>query len=260
MLLIKLKRALLIVDRGSREPEVNQELFEICSLLKLKGHYDYSNYCFLEVLPPFIEEGIKKCVHNGSAFITIIPYFLYPGLKLKEAVKRSAIICKNQKLRIGIAKPLCYHYLLSELIVERISETKIKNNISLKDKECDILVIGHGSSDKRARDAFVHTVGSLKRSYHSVSFCFLELDEPNIEKAITKIVSQGPKTLLIMPYFLHKGSHIKHDVAQEVRSALVKNNFKKAFLSRHLGVDKKLVELVLQRALEVEKRSGLKQD
>ena len=86
-LLSKLKRALLIVDRGSREPEVNQELSEICSLLKLKGNYDYSDYCFLEVLPPFIEEGIRKCVQNGSVFITIIPYFLYPGLKLKETVK-----------------------------------------------------------------------------------------------------------------------------------------------------------------------------
>jgi sirohydrochlorin ferrochelatase len=256
--LIKLKRALLIVDRGSREPEVNQELSEICSLLKLKGNYDYSDYCFLEVLPPFIEEGIRKCVQNGTVFITIIPYFLYPGLKLKETVKQSAIICKNQKLRIGIAKPLCYHYLLSELIIERINETKIKNNISLKDKECDVLIIGHGSSDKRAREAFVHTVCSLRQSYRSVNFCFLELDEPSIERAITTIVSNGSKTMLIMPYFLHKGSHIKHDVIQEVRSALVKNKFENAFLSRHLGVDDRLIQLVLQRASEVETRSGLK--
>ena len=255
-----MKRALLIIDRGSREPEVKEELVEICSVVRTRGQYDYCNYCFLEVIPPYIDEGVKDCVRSGSAFITIVPYFLYPGLKLKEAVRQSAIICKNQKLRIGIAKPLCYHYLLSELIAERISETKLNNNVCLKDNDCDVLVIGHGSSDKRARDAFVYTVGSLKQSYHSVSFCFLELDEPNIEKAITKIVSQGPKTLLIMPYFLHKGSHIKHDIAQEVRSALIKNNFKKAFLSRHLGVDKNLVELVLQRALEVESRAGLKQD
>ncbi len=254
----ELKRALLVVDRGSREPEVNQELAEICSLLKFKGQYDYSNYCFLEVLPPFIEEGIRKCTENGPAFITIVPYFLYPGLKLKEAVRQSAIICKNQKLRIGIAKPLYYHYLLGELIIERISETKIKNQINLKDKECDVLVIGHGSTDKRAREAFVHTVSSLSHTYRSVSFCFLELDEPNIEKAITKIASKDPKILLIMPYFLHNGSHIKYDVDQEVRLALANNKVEKAYLARHLGVDEKLVQLVLERASEVEKRSGFK--
>jgi sirohydrochlorin ferrochelatase len=253
-----MRRALLIVDRGSREPEVNQELSEICSLLKLKGNYDYSDYCFLEVLPPYIEEGIRKCVQNKSVFITLIPYFLYPGLKLKETVKQSAIICRNQKLRIGIAKPLCYHYLLSELIIERVTETKVMNNINLKDKECDVLVVGHGSSDKSARDAFVHTVSSLYQSYRSVNFCFLELDEPSIEKAITTIVSNGPKIMLIMPYFLHKGSHIKHDVMQEVRSALIKNKFENAYVSRHLGVDDRLIQLVLERASEVETRSGLK--
>ena len=36
-----------------------------------------------------------------------------------------------------------------------------------------------------------------------------------------------------------------------------KNNFKEAYLSRHLGVNEKLVELVLARAIEVEKRLGL---
>jgi sirohydrochlorin ferrochelatase len=253
-----MRRALLIVDRGSREPEVNQELSELCSLLKLKGNYDYSDYCFLEVLPPYIEEGIRKCVQNKSVFITLIPYFLYPGLKLKETVKQSAIICRNQKLRIGIAKPLCYHYLLSELIIERVTETKVMNNINLKDKECDVLVVGHGSSDKSARDAFVHTVSSLCQSYRSVNFCFLELDEPSIEKAITTIVSNDPKIMLIMPYFLHKGSHIKHDVMQEVQSALIKNKFENAYVSRHLGVDDRLIQLVLERASEVETRSGLK--
>jgi sirohydrochlorin ferrochelatase len=253
-----MKRAILIIDRGSREPEVNQELSEICSLLKLKGNYDYSDYCFLEVLPPFIEEGVRKCVQNKSVFITIIPYFLYPGLKLKETVKQSAIICRNQKLRIGIAKPLCYHYLLSELIIERVTETKIVNNINLKDKECDVLVIGHGSSDMRAREAFIHTVSSLCQYYRRVSFCFLELDEPSIEKAITTIISNGPKIVLIMPYFLHKGSHIKHDVMQEVRSALIKNKFENAYVSRHLGVDDRLIQLVLERASEVEMRSGFR--
>ena len=79
---------------------------------------------------------------------------------------------------------------------------------------------GMETAIKEAREAFVHTVGSLCQSYRSVNFCFLELDEPSIEKAITTIVSNGSKTMLIMPYFLHKGSHIKHDVIQEMRSKL----------------------------------------
>jgi precorrin-8X/cobalt-precorrin-8 methylmutase len=61
-----LKRALLIIDRGSREPEVREELERICLIVKTKGGYYYTSYCFLEVIPPFIEEGIRKCQENGS--------------------------------------------------------------------------------------------------------------------------------------------------------------------------------------------------
>jgi precorrin-8X/cobalt-precorrin-8 methylmutase len=91
-----------------------------------------------------------------------------------------------------------------------------------------------------------------------VSFSFLELDEPSIGTAITNLVSRQPKTLIIIPYFLHKGSHIKHDVKEEVRSALDRVCFGEAYVSRHLGVDEKLINLVLQRAEEVEKRSGIR--
>ena len=256
--MIELKKALLLIDRGSREPEVKEELFEICSVVRTRGQYDYCNYCFLEVIPPYIDEGVKDCVRSGSAFITIVPYFLYPGLKLKETVKQSALICRDQKLRIGISKPLCYHHLLTELIVERISETKIQHHISLKNGDCDVLVVGHGSTDKRAREAFLYTIGRLGQCYRSVSFSFLELDEPSIGSAITNVASQKPKTLIIIPYFLHKGSHIKHDVNEEVRSALDRVCFGEAYVSRHLGVDEKLINLVLQRAEEVEKRSGIR--
>src|ERR671932_318108 len=88
----ELKKALLIVDRGSREPAVRQELEEISSLVKRMGAYYHVGYCFLEVLPPFIAEGISDCVRSGAGFITVIPYFLYPGMKLKDAVKQSARI------------------------------------------------------------------------------------------------------------------------------------------------------------------------
>jgi sirohydrochlorin ferrochelatase len=114
-----LKKALLIIDRGSREPEVREELEGISSIAKTKGGYYYVNYCFLEVLPPFIEEGIKKCQENGVDVITVIPYFLYPGMKLKDSVRQSARICKIQKLNLVIAKPLSYHPMMTQLVIDR---------------------------------------------------------------------------------------------------------------------------------------------
>ena len=249
-----MKKALLIIDRGSREADVRDELQDICSIAKRKGKYHYADYCFLEVLPPFIEEGIKKCVENGADFITVMPYFLYPGMKLKDSVKKSAKIGKIRNLKLVIAKPLSYHSMMTEVVIDRINQLKNEQKIHYPNSECDILVIGHGSSDKNARDALLYTVNSLKPFYRKVSFCFLELDTPRIEDGIRNVLEYNPKIILLLPYFLHKGAHIKRDVIDDVNSALKKYSFKNVFMARHLGVDEKLIDLVLERTREAEQK------
>lgn len=253
----QLKKALLIVDRGSREPDVRQELEEICSLVKSRAGYDFAEYCFLEVLPPFIKDGIAKCIASGADFITVMPYFLYPGMKLKDTVKHSARIARDQRTKLAIAKPLAYHPMMAQLIIERIRDLKKDKGIDYPDHECDVVLIGHGSSDKNARDAFIHSANAIRPHYRNVHFCFLELDRPNIEEGIGQAIATKPSIILMMPYFLHRGAHIKTDVVKDVETALAKYDFTNAFMARHLGVDEKLVDLVVERAREVEQRLGV---
>jgi sirohydrochlorin ferrochelatase len=59
-----------------------------------------------------------------------------------------------------------------------------------------------------------------------------------------------------MPYFLHKGIHIKNDVIKEVKTALKSHTFTNILIADHIGVDDKMVSLILQRANEAEKRIG----
>ena len=56
-----MKKALLIIDRGSKMKEVKDELQETCDLIKDRTEYDYVDYCFLEVVPPFIDGRILRC-------------------------------------------------------------------------------------------------------------------------------------------------------------------------------------------------------
>ena len=253
----KLKKALLIVDRGSREPDVRRELEQICFLAKQRADYDHVDYSFLEVLPPFIPEGISQCMAAGTSFITVMPYFLYPGMKLKDTVKQSAKIGRDKNLKLVITKHLSYHPILVQLIIDRINELKKSRCISQPDRECDVVLIGHGSSDKNAHDAFVYAANAIMPYYRNVEFCFLELDRPNIDEGIARAVAGNPHVLLIVPYFLHKGAHIKRDVIKDLNVALDKYNFKNVFMGQHLGVDTKLVDIVIERARDVEKRLGI---
>ncbi|MFQ5940129.1 MAG: sirohydrochlorin chelatase [Nitrososphaerales archaeon] len=252
-----MNKALLLIDRGSREQDVKDELHTVCSIAKELGGYYLSDYAFLEVTPPYIEDGINFCVRQCAEFVTIMPYFLYPGMKLKIAVKESEKIASRFGLNYAIAECLNYHTSFVDIVKDRINEVKQKQQIELPDRECDILLIGHGSSDKDARDAFVYIADSIKRNYKNVGFCFLELDKPDIADGIKQSFASKPQVLILMPYFLHKGAHIKRDVREQVNIALKDSNPSKVYMARHLGVDHKIVDVVLERAREVEKKFGV---
>ncbi|MGZ5500788.1 MAG: sirohydrochlorin chelatase, partial [Nitrososphaeraceae archaeon] len=188
-----MRKALLIIDRGSKELEVQEELVKISNRAKEKGGYIYSNFCFLEVIPPYIDEGIRNCLNENVDLITVMPYFLYPGMKLKDAVKKTAAISKEKQVKIVITKPLCYSDVLKFVIINRLTKLKLLNDIRLQDKECDVLVIGHGSSDRRATEAFIFTINGIKHYYKNVEYCFLELAVPTIQEGINSVIKKNPK-------------------------------------------------------------------
>ena len=73
------KRGLLLIDRGSREKEAKDELAALCTMIKQIRPSDFVDYCFLEVLPPFIDEGITNALKHDLDELILVPYFLYPG-------------------------------------------------------------------------------------------------------------------------------------------------------------------------------------
>ena len=236
--------------------EVQQELFETCLKIKSQTDYYYVDYCFLEVLPPFIKEGLNKCLKQNVNTITVVPYFLYPGMKLKDAVKQTSVILLNLlHSKIVITKPLSYQPTISKIVLDRVNSLLYDKNI--KDQNYSLLLIGHGSSDRRARDAFLYTVESLKNHFKHVNFCFLELEPPNIEEGIKDCLVSNPDFIFAIPYFLHKGIHIQKDILIDIDKALKKYNFSNLYISEHIGVDSLIIDLVISLAKDAENKSGL---
>ena len=137
-----MKKGLLIIDRGSREREASEELDVICEGIKAKRDYNFVDYCFLEVEPPYIEDGIEKCLKQDLDSLTIVPYFLYPGKKVKIAVTDVMKFQKDTKVKFVVTKPMSMHKTLVDIVHNRIETTLKENNIDLPKKEVDVMVIG----------------------------------------------------------------------------------------------------------------------
>jgi sirohydrochlorin cobaltochelatase len=243
---------MLLIDRGSREKEAKEELEIICKRVMEKGNYVFSNYCFLEVIPPFIEEGIKKCLNNDIDSLTIVPYFLYPGKKVKAAVNDAIKFQSETDVKFVVSKPMSMHKTMSELVDNRVTSVLKKNNVSLSKNQVDVLIIGHGSKDPNAQLSIQYVVDSLANTYRNISHCFLEIEEPNIQQGIEKCQKNNPEVLVIVFYFLHKGAHVKRDIFEDLNPALEKSSIKKAIITEHIGTDEKMIDLILERAKEVE--------
>jgi len=247
-----LKRGLLLIDRGSKEREAGEELETICKEVKKKGGYAFAEYCFLEVTPPYIEDGIKKCLKSDIDILTIVPYFLYPGKKVKAAVTDAMKYQATTNVKFLVTKPMSMHMTLVKLADNRIKSALEKGGISLTSDKIDVLVIGHGSKDPNAKISIKYVVDELRRSYRNVDHCFLEIEEPNIEQGIRICKERDPEVLVVVFYFLHEGAHVKTDINADLKPALEKYNMKKVLITQHLGADEKMIDLIIERANEVE--------
>ena len=247
-----MKRGLLVIDRGSREQEAKDELKEICSRVKEKGNYEFSDFCFLEVLPPFIKDGIENSLNQNLDTLTIVPYFLYPGKKVKAAVTDAIKFQSTTDVKFVVSRPMSMHKTMIDLVDNRVATVLEENNFSVPKNEIDVLIIGHGSKDPNAKLSIEYVVNGLTSTYRNVDHCFLEIEEPNIQQGITKCEKNNPKILVIVFYFLHEGAHVKRDIYEDLNPALEKSNLEKVLITKHIGTDEKMVDLIIERAKEVE--------
>jgi len=95
-------------------------------------------------------------------------------------------------------------------------------------------------------------VDELGHLYRNVDYCFLEIEEPNIEQGIEICKKRDPEVLVVVFYFLHEGAHVKTDINADLRPALEKHKLKKVLITQHIGTDQKMIDLIIERAQEVE--------
>jgi sirohydrochlorin cobaltochelatase len=247
-----MKRGLLLIDRGSREREASEELELICQAIKSKTDYVFTDFCFLEVEPPYIEDGIQKCLKQNIDALTIVPYFLYPGKKVKNAVTEVMKFQKDTNVKFVVTKPMSMHKTLIELVENRITSSLNENNVKITKKDVDVLIIGHGSKDPNAQLSLNYVVNGLKSNYRNVNRCWLEIEQPDIFEGIKTCEKNNPKILVIVFYFLHEGAHVKTDINNDLIPALEKSNIKNHYITKHLGADQKMIDLIIERAKEVE--------
>jgi sirohydrochlorin ferrochelatase len=128
-----------------------------------------------------------------------------------------------------------------------------------------VLLIAHGSREPSANDDLHALAERLAGTGENpiVVACFLELAEPDIPTGGEQCVARGATRVLMIPYFLSAGVHLRRDLTA-AREELERAHPGVAFdLGPALGPHPLLDELVSARIHELERadsRSDLAQD
>ena len=114
-----------------------------------------------------------------------------------------------------------------------------------------LLLIAHGSRQAEANDDLFHVAEQMRlRGWSIVEASFLELAEPSIEDGGVLCVEQGAVMVILLPYFLSAGVHVRRDLAA-ARTKLAERFAAVEFrLADPLGPHRLLLDVLAERADE----------
>jgi sirohydrochlorin cobaltochelatase len=129
--------AILIVGRGSSDPDANSDLSKIARLFYEGRPYPVVESAYVSMTPPDVAKGLDRCLKLGAKRIVIFSYFLFTGV-LEERIRGQsrAFAESNPSVEVRYAGYFRPDVRLADLVVERYTEA-VGGDIRMN---CDVCV------------------------------------------------------------------------------------------------------------------------
>lgn len=139
--------AVLLVGRGSTDPDANAEVAKIARLLQEGRGYDFVEPAFVSLTRPDVGTGLARCRALGATRVVVAPYLLFDGvLPRRVADQTAAFAAAHPDLDVRCAGHLGDTDALAGLVVERYREA-LHGDIRMNCDTCAYRVSLPGSED-----------------------------------------------------------------------------------------------------------------
>ena len=142
--------AVLVVGRGSTDPDANADVVKTARLLWEGRDYPFAETAFVSLARPGVAEGLERCRLLGARQIVVARYFLFPGVLPDRVAEQAAgYAAAHPGLDIRCADVLGDCDEMAALVYERYHEA-LAGDIRMN---CDMCVY------RIAMPGFEHRVG-----------------------------------------------------------------------------------------------------
>jgi sirohydrochlorin cobaltochelatase len=147
----------LLVGRGSTDPDANAEVCKVARLLWEGRGYAGVETAFVSLAAPDVPSGLDRCAKLGAKRIAVLPYFLFTGI-LPERVRQQAEGwgAAHPEVALRQADVIGPEPELAELVMERYRET-LKGDLRMNCDTCMYRIKLPGFEDR---------VGSPQQPHH----------------------------------------------------------------------------------------------
>jgi sirohydrochlorin cobaltochelatase len=147
----------LIVGRGSSDPDANSDLAKVARLFYEGRPYPAVEGAYVSMTPPNVADGLDRCRRLGARRVVVFSYFLFTGV-LEERIRRQSesFARANPDVEVRYAGYFGPDPRVADLLVERYAEA-IDGDIRMN---CDVCV------HRVALPGFEEKVGAPATPHH----------------------------------------------------------------------------------------------
>jgi precorrin-8X/cobalt-precorrin-8 methylmutase len=151
---------LLIVGRGTTDPDANSEVSKLARILEEGLSFGGSFVCYSGTARPLVGEGVERAVRFGFQRIVVAPFFLFTGVLVKRIYAAvDDVARRHPEIEFLKCDYLGTHELLADAFLERAEEVFTgKSMASCSLCKYRISIVGYEND-----------VGAPQRGHHSLN-------------------------------------------------------------------------------------------
>jgi cobalt/nickel transport system ATP-binding protein len=243
--------ALLVVGHGTRDADGLAEFHELAALVRDAAGALPVETGFIELAEPLVDEAVDRLIARGPRDVVSVPLVLLAAGHLKNDGPASLARARDRHptVRFRLGRDLGI-----DPAVLAVAEDRIRSALPAghDPERTGVVLVGRGSSDPDACGDLYKVARLLAdgRGLGMVEPAFAGVAQPDVPAALERLRRLGATTIVVAPFLLFTGVLVPRLYAKAAAWAEGHPDLD-VRAAPHLGPDRRLAKLVLERYREV---------